>query len=131
MSGDVYSRDEARMGQSVQYGRVTNIRNVKIEGGSNMGTLVGGAAGGVLGSNIGGGRTSNQAGVIGGALLGSILGSNLQQAAGSRQGEEITVRIDGGGTVAVVQEVKANTVSFNVGDRVRVINSGSSMRVAY
>ena len=132
MSGDVYSRNEARMGQSVRYGRVTNVRYVKIEGGNQLGALAGAAAGGVLGSNIGSGRSANQAGAIGGALVGSMLGSQLQQSAGSRQGAEISVRLDGGGgTVAVVQEVNAKTGTFNVGDRVRVISSGGSMRVAY
>jgi outer membrane lipoprotein SlyB len=132
MSGDVYSRNEARMGQSVQYGRVTNVRYVKIEGGNQMGGLAGAVAGGVLGSNIGNGRASNQAGAIGGALVGSMVGSQVQQAAGSRQGMEITVRLDSGGSVAVVQEVNRKSGgSFNVGDRVRVINSGGAMRVAY
>lgn len=132
MSGDVYSRNEARMGQSVQTGRVSNVRYVKIEGNNELGGLAGAVAGGVLGSNIGNGRASNQAGAIGGALVGSMVGSKVQQAAGSRQGMEITVRLDSGGSVAVVQEVNRKTgATFNVGDRVRVINSGGAMRVAY
>lgn len=132
MSGDVYSRNEARMGQSVQYGRVTNVRFVKIEGNNELGGLVGAVAGGVLGSNIGNGRASNQAGAIGGALAGGAIGSQLQQKMGSRQGMEITVQLESGGSVAVVQEVnQKNPTRFNVGERVRVINSGGAMRVAY
>ena len=132
MSGDVYSRNEARLGQSVQTGRVTNVRMVKIEGNNELGGIAGTIAGGVLGSNIGSGRTANQAGAIGGALAGGALGSQLQQKMGSRQGMEVTVRLDSGGTVAVVQEVnRKNPSTFNVGDRVRVIGSGSAMRVAY
>jgi outer membrane lipoprotein SlyB len=132
MSGDVYSRGEARSGQAVQYGRVTNVRYVKIEGGNQAGALVGGLAGGAMGSNIGSGRASNTAGAIGGALVGSMLGSAVQQSAGSRQGVEITVRLDSGGSVAVVQEVtQKNPNYFKAGDRVRVLSSGSSMRVSY
>lgn len=132
MSGDVYSKSEARSGQSVQYGRVTNVRYVKIEGGNQAGTLVGGLAGGALGSNIGSGRASNTAGAIGGALLGGVVGSNVQQSVGSRQGVEITVRLDQGGSIAVVQEVsQKNPNYFKAGDRVRVLSSGSSMRVSY
>jgi outer membrane lipoprotein SlyB len=75
---------------------------------------------------------SNQAGSIGGALAGAALGSQVQQKMGSRQGMEVTVRLDSGGSVAVVQEVnRKNPNTFNVGDRVRVINSGGAMRVAY
>ena len=50
MSGDVYSKNEARSGQAVQYGRVTDVRNVKIEAGNQAGALVGGLAGGASGS---------------------------------------------------------------------------------
>ena len=132
MSGDVYSKNEPRMGQSVQYGKVTNVRFVKIEGNNQLGSVAGAVAGGVLGSNIGSGRTANQAGAIGGALAGSMLASQLQQKVGSRQGMEVTVRLDSGNTVAVVQEVnRKNPNTFNVGERVRVINSGGAMRVAY
>ncbi len=132
LSGDVYSRSEARSGQSVQSGRITNIRYVKIEGGNQGGALVGGLGGGLLGSNIGHGRASNTAGALGGALLGSALGSNIQQSAGSRQGIEITVRLDSGGSVAVVQEENPrNPSSFQVGQRVKVLNSGSGMRISY
>jgi outer membrane lipoprotein SlyB len=132
LSGDVYSRSEARSGQSVNSGRVTAIRYVKIEGGNQGGAILGGLAGGALGSTIGSGRASNTAGAIGGGLLGSAVGSHAQQSMGSRQGVEITVRLDSGGSVAVVQEVsQKNPNYFKVGDRVRVLNSGSSMRVAY
>ncbi len=132
MSGDVYSRNEARMGQSVQTGRVTSVRFVKIEGGNQFGAIAGAVAGGVLGSNIGQGKASNQAGAIGGAAAGAALGSHLQQRMGSRQGMEVTVQLDQGGSVAVVQEINPkNPSTFHVGDRVRVIDSGGAMRVAY
>lgn len=132
LSGDVYSRSEARSGQSVNSGRVTSVRYVKIEGGNQGGALLGGIGGGALGSTIGSGRASNTAGAIGGAILGSAIASHAQQSIGSRQGVEITVRLDRGGSVAVVQEVsQKNPNYFKVGDRVRVLNSGSAMRVSY
>jgi outer membrane lipoprotein SlyB len=70
MTGNTYSREEARQGQSVRMGRVTDLRPVKIEGKTTAGTVIGGIAGGALGSNVGSGRTSNTAGAIGGAVLG-------------------------------------------------------------
>jgi outer membrane lipoprotein SlyB len=130
LTGDTYSRNEARQAQTVSKGRITSIRPVKIEGGNQAGTLVGGLAGGLLGSNIGHGRSSHTAGAVGGALVGGALGSHAEQAMTSRNGIEITVRLDQGGSIAVVQEVSPRE-QWNVGDRVRVLNSGGRTRVAY
>lgn len=130
LTGDTYSRNEARQSQNVSTGRITAVRGVKIEGGNQAGTLIGGLAGGVLGSQLGGGSTANTAGAIGGALLGGVVGSKAQQGMGSRNGVEITVRLDQGGSTAIVQEVSRNE-QFQVGDRVRVLSSGGRTRVAY
>lgn len=130
MTGDTYSRGETRQAQTVRQGRITAIRPVKIEGDHQAGTLVGGLAGGLLGSNLGKGRASNTAGAIGGALLGGAVGSRAEQAMGSRQGVEITVRLDDGSSLAVVQEVSSNE-RFYVGDSVRVLYNGGRTRVAF
>ncbi len=131
LTGDVYSRGEARTAETVQTGRITAIDGVKIEGESQGGGLLGSVAGGFLGSNIGHGRASHTAGAIGGAALGGVAGSHIQQGMGSRQGIRISVKLDGSGrTVAVVQQVNANA-PFQVGDRVKVLTSGSRMRVSY
>ncbi len=130
LTGDTYSRGEAGQAQSVSKGRITSIRPVKIEGGNSAGMLVGGLAGGLLGSNIGQGRASNTAGAVGGALVGGALGSHAQQSMGSRNGIEIMVRLDQGGSLAVVQQVSANE-QFQVGDRVSVLSSGGRSRVTY
>lgn len=130
ITGDTYSRGEAGRAQAVQTGRITSIRPVKIEGGSQGGALAGAIAGGVLGSNIGSGRASNTAGAIGGAMVGSAIGSQAQQAMTSRRGIEISVRLDQGDSVAIVQEVNPRE-QFSVGDRVRIISSGGRSRVSY
>ena len=130
ITGDTYSRGEAGRAQAVQTGRITSIRPVKIEGGSQGGALAGAIAGGFLGSNIGSGRASNTAGAIGGAMVGSAIASQAQQAMTSRRGIEISVRLDQGGSVAIVQEVNPRE-QFSVGDRVRIISSGGRSRVSY
>lgn len=130
MTGDTYSRNDARQTQSVSKGRITAIRPVKIEGNHTAGTIIGGVAGGVLGSQLGGGSTAHTAGAVGGALVGGAVGSHAQQAMENRNGIEITVRLDQGGSVAVVQEVSRNE-QFNVGDRVRVLSSGGRSRVSF
>jgi outer membrane lipoprotein SlyB len=130
MTGDTYSRAEAGRAHYVQTGRVTSVRFVKIEGGSQAGTVLGAVAGGLLGSNIGGGRASNTAGAIGGAVVGGALGSHAQQSMSSRRGIEFNVRLDQGGTLSVVQEDTPRE-PFYVGDRVRVIDSGGRSRVSH
>ena len=130
LTGDTYSRGEAGRAQSVQTGRITSIRAVKIEGANQGGALVGALAGGFLGSNIGGGRAANTAGAVGGALVGSAIGSHAQQAASSRNGIEISVRLDGGGSLAIVQEVNP-LEPFYIGDRVRILGSGDRTRVSH
>ena len=132
LSGDVYSRDEARTAQYVRTGSITQVRYVKIEGGSQTGAIIGALAGGMLGSQAGQGKTANTIGGIAGAGVGSVVGSNVEQSISSRQGIEITVRLDNGENVLVVQEENPRRPSgFEVGQRVRVIQSGSTMRVAY
>ena len=93
LSGDVYSRSEARSGQSVQSGRITNIRYVKIEGGNQGGALLGGLAGGALGSNIGNGRASNTAGAVGGALTNIVPAAALETGRLEAEGAGLIVRI--------------------------------------
>lgn len=130
LTGDTYSRSDARQVQNVNTGRITSIRPVKIEGGNKTGAILGGVAGGFLGNEIGSGHAANTAGAIGGALVGSAVGSHAEQALNSRQGIDITVRLDGGGSVSVVQEVNPRE-AFYVGDRVKVLSSGSGSRVTH
>ncbi len=129
LTGDVYSRNEAGQAQTVKYGRITSIRYVKIEGGTTAGTILGGVAGGVLGNQVGSGRGRTLA-TVGGAGLGAVGGSHAQKNLGARQGIEVEVRLDGGGTVAITQEDNVND-PFEVGDRVRVLYGGSRARISH
>jgi len=117
-SGEVYSRDQARRAQTVQLGTVEFVKPVQIEGAkSGIGTAAGGIAGGVAGSTIGGGRGSTLA-ALGGAIVGAVAGTAGEEALTRRDGLEITVRLDSGQVLAVVQEAD---VLFAAGDRVRVL----------
>jgi len=129
LTGDTYSRSEAGQAQTVKNGRITAIRYVKLEGGSTAGTVVGGLAGGLIGNEIGHGAGRTLA-TIGGAGVGAVAGSHAGQAIGSRQGIEIQVRLDEGGSLAVTQEVNPRE-SFEVGDRVRVLTGGNRTRVTH
>ena len=70
---------------------------------TGVGTAAGAVLGGIAGSNVGGG-IGQVAGAIGGAILGGIIGQNVEKSANERQGVEITVLLDSGKYIAVVQE---------------------------
>lgn len=127
-SGSVYSRDEARKVQTVKTGVIESVRQVKLEGTkSPVGTIAGGAVGGIAGSSIGGGRGSAIAAVIG-AVAGGLAGSALEEGVTRKDGVELTVKLDGGGLIAIVQE--ADEI-FAAGERVRILESGGVSRVSH
>jgi outer membrane lipoprotein SlyB len=82
----------------------------------NVGTVLGGIAGGVVGHQIGSGRGKSAATVIG-AIGGAVIGKEIEKerVRGSRY--RITVRLDSGSTL-VVEDTR--DVNLRVGDRVRV-----------
>ena len=127
-SGDVYTRDQARREMTVRKGVVESVRQVTMEGTkSGVGTISGAAVGGVAGSHVGGG-SGQIVGAIVGAVLGGMAGSAIEESATKKNALEITVKLDGGQLIAVVQE--KNGDSFLPGDRVRVLSSGGSTRVS-
>jgi len=127
-SGSVYSREDARKTQTVRTGTVESVRQVKLEGTkSPIGTIAGGAVGGIAGSSVGGGKGSTIAAVLG-ALVGGIAGSAAEEVATRKDALEITVKLDGGGMLAVVQEADE---AFSAGQRVRLIENGGTTRVSH
>ncbi|GLK89581.1 outer membrane lipoprotein [Pseudomonas turukhanskensis] len=130
LTGDSYSRDEARTVQTVRMGTIESLRPVKIEGTKTpIGAGAGAVVGGVAGSTVGGGRGSIVAAVIG-AVAGGLLGSLTEEGLTRAQGVEITVREDDGSMRAYVQEVQENEI-FRVGERVRIMSVNGTSRVAH
>lgn len=128
-SGSVYSRDEARKVQTVKTGVVESVRQVKLEGTkSPVGTVAGGAVGGIAGSSIGGDGKSGAVGAVIGAVVGGLAGAMAEEGLTRKDGVEITVKLDGGGLIAIVQE--ADEV-FNPGEKVRILESGGVSRVSH
>lgn len=127
-SGSVYSRDEARRVQTVRTGIVESVRQVKLEGTkSPVGTIAGGAVGGIAGSSVGQGRGSAVGAVIG-AVIGGLAGAAAEEGLTRKNALEITVKLDGGGLVAIVQEADDE---FKSGDKVRLVESGGTTRVTH
>ncbi|WP_067864190.1 outer membrane lipoprotein [Neptuniibacter marinus] len=130
LSGDTYSRSEARQVQQVQYGVVQSAQPVVIEGtNSVVGAGAGAVVGGVVGSNVGGGKGKTIATVLG-AVAGGLAGKSAEESLTQTQGQEVTVRLDNGNIISVVQEV-ADGPMFRSGDRVRVLTGSGSARVTY
>ena len=127
LGGADYERTEARRVQEVRMGVVESVRSVKLEGtATGVGAVTGGVVGGIAGSNVGGGKGSAIAATLG-ALAGGLAGAAVEEAATRKPGIEITVRLDGGRTIAIVQEDTGE--AFRAGDRVRVLESGGQARV--
>ena len=127
ISGNTFSRDEARMAQEMYEGTVIDVREGKVEGSqSGVGAIGGGAMGGAVGSTIGGG-SGNVVATVGGAVLGAIAGNAVEKGATGAKALQITVKLDTNGKNIVVTQ--GADINFAVGQRVRVVvfpNGGKS-----
>ncbi len=117
---NVYSRGQAKQLQRVQMGEVISVRPVEIEGSkSGVGAVAGGIGGGLIGSGIGKGsgrKVATGVGIVGGAVAGAV----IEEKVTHRRGVEVTVRLDTGGHISIVQGTEENLIP---GDRVRIISS--------
>lgn len=112
--------------QSVEQGTVHALRDVTIQTDSRgVATATGAVLGGIAGSTIGRGTRANTAGAVAGAAAGGAVGNTM--ARGARPGVELTIELDSGRTIAVVQD--GTSRDFRVGDRVRVSSDGTTARV--
>jgi outer membrane lipoprotein SlyB len=127
-SGSAYERRQARQEMSVRLGVVESVRRVIIEGTkSPVGSVAGAGVGAIAGSNIGRGRGST-AGAIVGAVVGGVAGSAIEEQVTSKDGLEITVKLDNGQLIAVTQEADE---AFHPGERVRVLKGSGVTRVTH
>ncbi len=113
----------------VRRGVVEEVRQVPLPGSSGgyVGTIGGGAVGGIAGGTVGSGRGS-QAAAVAGAVAGSVAGRALESSLSSKEGLEISVRLDSGRLIMVLQP---DGETFKSGERVRVISGANSTRVTH
>lgn len=126
VSGDTYTRGQTRTAQEVELGTVEMVREVQIEGtksgvGSTAGAVIGGVSAG------GRGKTGTVTGVLG-AVIGGIAGAAVEEGTTRQKGYEITVKLDSGRAIAVVQ---AADEEFKPGERVRILQGGGTTRVSH
>lgn len=127
-SGDVYTRDQTRQVQTVKMGVIESVRQVKIEGTKTpVGTATGAVVGGVAGSTLGGGKGKILT-TVAGAVAGGLAGSAAEEYITRKDGVELTVKLDNGSMIAIVQEAAEE---FHPGDRVRVLEGGGTTRVSH
>jgi outer membrane lipoprotein SlyB len=69
------------------------------------------------------------AAIVGGAILGGLIGNTVERDANRRPGLELTVRLDNGRMIAVVQDDTGEP--FRPGDRIRVLWNGYLTRVSH
>lgn len=125
---DHYRGYEARGEQTVRFGVVEAIRDVRIQyGETGVGAASGAMIGSIAGSHAGGGH-GHLAGAIGGMILGGIIGQEIERSGNERRGVELTVLLDSGRHIAVVQP---DDEAFRPGDRVRILSGRGGTRVTH
>jgi outer membrane lipoprotein SlyB len=120
-SGNVYPRNQVRQAWTVEEGKVSGIKDVRIEGErTGLGRLGGGYVGYEVGRTVGSGHGNDVGGAVG-AVAGAVAGGATEELMTRDQGLEITVDLDKGSSIAVVQ---AADQQFQVGERVKILRRG-------
>ena len=125
---DTFDRDSAQRISNVLYGEVVSIKQVTIEGSIKSGSIVGGLVGAAAGSGVSDSKPESEIGAVIGGAVGATLGGNLSKNIQSKAGIQLTVNMDDGRTISVVQEI--SNYSFEVGDLVEVITTNNKTRIS-
>jgi outer membrane lipoprotein SlyB len=129
LGGNDYSRGEARQSLSIRFATVESVRPVKLEGAKTpIGATAGAVTGGVIGHSLGHRGISSTIGAALGAIAGGVGGAAVEEAATRQPGVEITVKLENGEYLAIVQADEGE--NFQRGERVRLVGSGQATRVA-
>lgn len=118
IDSNYYSTGSVGQVSQAQGCTVVSVRPIKVSTQNGAGTAIGGIAGGIAGSQIGGGNTAHLLGAVGGAILGGFAGNAAQEGLTSQQGYEYIVRLDNGNTVSTTQGAD---ILLNPGQRCQII----------
>jgi outer membrane lipoprotein SlyB len=118
-----------QIGQAAQTSRgvITAATPINVQNDGTLGTVIGGVAGAVAGSAIGGGTRANVLGGVGGAVLGGAAGNYAEKKLTQQTGMQYTVKLRNGRYVTVTQGMNP---PLGVGQRVLVIFSNPARVVA-
>lgn len=99
-----YNAGDAQQARAVSECTVVSVRQVKVTSNNNqLGTVIGGAAGGIAGYSIGSGSTAHLLGGLGGAVLGGLAGDAAQGALSSQNAYEYIVKLSNGQLTTITQ----------------------------
>jgi outer membrane lipoprotein SlyB len=120
MSSNTYAQNEALQTMTVQYGTVQSVQPVTIQATpTGVGPMAGAVIGGAAGNSIGGGN-GQIISTIGGAILGGLAGAAVEKNSTTQNGQQITVQMDDGRLIAVVQ---GGNGQFVPGEYVQVLTA--------
>ncbi len=120
ISSNVYSTTQTGVMQDVQFGEVLSVRNVIIQKNStDTGQTAGGIIGALAGNEVGKGKGKIVGGVVG-TVTGSAIGSIIDRNAQAEAGIEVTIKLESGRTVAIVQLAGE---AFKAGEKVKVLTT--------
>lgn len=128
-SGSVYTSEQAKQIQKIEYGEIVSSRPVIIQARTYsqgvVGTVGGGAVGAILGGGIGGGTGRALATAVG-SVVGAVVGNKIEEKFDQVDSLELVIRKDSGEEIVVVQKTEESLV---VGARVRIV-IGKSVNVS-
>jgi|TARA_B100001057_G_scaffold455452_1_gene501999 outer membrane lipoprotein SlyB len=124
----VFDRDSVQKISNVLYGEIVSIQDVVIEGDIISGSIVGGLVGAAAGSEISNSKSESEIGAVLGGAIGATLGGNLSKKIKAVAGIQLTINMDDGRTISVVQEI--GDYQFSTGDLVEIISIKGKTRVS-
>ena len=123
-SPNTYATDAVQQAAKVDQGVIVGVRKVDISASGTTGAVVGGAAGGIAGSQVGEGAEKALT-ALGSTLVGGIAGSAAEHVVSDTTAYEYIVREPKGDLVSVTQK---DQVPLAIGQKVLVI-AGKQARV--
>ena len=103
----------------VECGVIESVREIETKGeGTGLGIVGGAVAGGLLGSQVGGGRGKDVMAVVG-AVGGGFAGNEVEKRMKATKSYSVTVRFDNGTARSFGEPVLP---AWRLGDKVRIVN---------
>ncbi|WP_042444019.1 membrane protein [Azospirillum sp. B510] len=124
-SPNTYASSAVQQANKVEPGIVVGFRQVAISANGTVGAVSGGAAGGILGAQVGTGGMNSALGTVGGTAIGGLLGTAMEHIAGDTNGWEYIVRKSNGELLSLTQK---EPQPLPIGQKVLVI-TGSQARI--
>ena len=124
-SPNTYNASAVQQANKVDSAVVVGFRQVSISAAGTVGAVTVGAAGGILGSQLGPSSTSSALGAVGGGIVGSLLGTGIEHATADTTGWEYIVQKPNCDLLSVTQR---EPQPIPLGQKVLVI-AGSQARI--